>query len=533
MTAYFQNLLFGERNRISRRLIVLIIAFSSAITLIVSIAELFNEYSQLRGGMDRELDTLSIYVPSISGSAWDFDASQIQLSLDALALLPNIDSVTVTTFGDSRKWVAGKGISARTISREYPLSHKFADRDTQIGTLKVVASLSAIHHQVEARAFSIVLSNGLKTLLVVMFMTYLFRKLVTGRLEKLAGKVKNLAPSMLQLELVTQPEPHPEMMPDHFDELDAVEWTLDHSAGTLDKAVRSLHSLAEQLGQRVAEQEALLQNALVGIVLLRHLSIISCNRRFEEIFGYGPGEMNGKSTKILYRTNEEFAIFSAQYYDTLGNGVIFSATQMMIRRDGSPFWGEISGHAIDLARPQEGSIWIYHDVTERKKAEEQINFIAYHDSLTELPNRILLQDRFQQAITYAERESSKVGLLFLDLDNFKTINDSLGHSVGDSVIKRIASRLRECVRSMDTVSRHGGDEFLIILQSLPDAEAAAPILAKMMNRLMDPMEMDGQELHSTVSIGIAVYPDDGRDFDTIMKKADMAMYRAKDAGRNT
>ena len=142
-------------------------------------------------------------------------------------------------------------------------------------------------------------------------------------------------------------------------------------------------------------------------------------------------------------------------------------------------------------------------------------------------------DRFEQAIAFAGRAKSKVALIFLDLDNFKTINDSLGHSVGDALLKAIASRLRECVRDTDTISRQGGDEFLIVLPELPDAEAIAPLMVKLMERLQQPFDAEGHELTTSVSIGIAIYPDDGENFDTLLKKADMAMYRAKDAGRNT
>jgi len=173
------------------------------------------------------------------------------------------------------------------------------------------------------------------------------------------------------------------------------------------------------------------------------------------------------------------------------------------------------------------------DITERKAAEQQIEFLAYRDTLTGLPNRLLLNDRFEQAKAYADRFKTKVALLFLDLDNFKTINDSLGHAVGDHLLKEIALRLGEGIRDTDTVSRQGGDEFLIVLSDLPDADSIAPILDKLMKRLRDTFWIDGHELSTSISVGITLYPEDGEDFDSLLKKADMAMYRAKDSGRNT
>lgn len=169
----------------------------------------------------------------------------------------------------------------------------------------------------------------------------------------------------------------------------------------------------------------------------------------------------------------------------------------------------------------------------RKKAERQMEYLAHHDTLTGLPNRVLAQDRFVQAKSRADRETTKLALLFLDLDGFKTINDSLGHGVGDALLQQIAVRLGGCVRDSDTISRLGGDEFLVLLSDISSADDTAPVLLKVLERLHEPVRVENRELSTSVSIGVSIYPDDGRDFDTLLKKADMAMYRAKDAGRNT
>lgn len=177
-------------------------------------------------------------------------------------------------------------------------------------------------------------------------------------------------------------------------------------------------------------------------------------------------------------------------------------------------------------------ITVSRDITERMAAEQKIEFLAYHDALTELPNRLLVRDRMRLAIARAEREKTKVALLFLDLDNFKTVNDSLGHTLGDAMLKAVARRLKSCIRESDTLSRQGGDEFLIVMPDLACSENAAPLLDKIREVLLTPFEIEGNELVTSVSIGVAVYPEDGQDFDTLLKKADTAMYRAKDVGRN-
>ncbi|MBI2746499.1 MAG: EAL domain-containing protein [Burkholderiales bacterium] len=173
------------------------------------------------------------------------------------------------------------------------------------------------------------------------------------------------------------------------------------------------------------------------------------------------------------------------------------------------------------------------DITDRQSAEQRIEYLAYHDTLTGLPNRLLVQDRFEQAMAQAERSHSKVALVYLDLDNFKSINDTLGHAAGDEFLKEVARRLRSCVRDSDTISRQGGDEFLLVLRDLPDSEVVLAIVMKIMERLQEPLRIDNQDLASSASLGVALAPDDGRDFETLRKKADLAMYRSKESGRNT
>jgi diguanylate cyclase (GGDEF)-like protein len=162
----------------------------------------------------------------------------------------------------------------------------------------------------------------------------------------------------------------------------------------------------------------------------------------------------------------------------------------------------------------------------------RIDLLVHHDSLTGLPNRLLARDRFEQAVAMAQRNGYRVALVFLDLDDFKTVNDSLGHATGDQLLCQVARRIAGVVRASDTVSRQGGDEFLMVLSSLTDAESAVTTAMKIIEVLSAPFEMNGLEMSVTCSLGIALYPDHGVDFDTLLKNADVAMYRAKDSGRN-
>ena len=174
-----------------------------------------------------------------------------------------------------------------------------------------------------------------------------------------------------------------------------------------------------------------------------------------------------------------------------------------------------------------------HRLTEQvESAKIELDRLAHHDALTNLPNRMLMQDRLSQAIEVARRQHRQLAVMFMDLDRFKHINDSLGHSVGDQLLQSVAQRLVACVRQSDTVSRQGGDEFLLLLSSVEHADDAALSAQKMLATLAPPHHIEGSDIHISVSIGISIYPDDGQDAQTLIKCADTAMYYAKENGRN-
>ncbi|MFZ6759741.1 GGDEF/EAL domain-containing response regulator [Undibacterium sp. Ji50W] len=206
---------------------------------------------------------------------------------------------------------------------------------------------------------------------------------------------------------------------------------------------------------------------------------------------------------------------------------------ILIRRDGSEVAIEDSTAPIhDSAGNIAGAVMVFHDITDAKVMAVKMAHLAQHDFLTNLPNRALLNDRIAQAIGLAKRRGSFLSILFMDLDNFKHINDSLGHATGDKLLKSVTERLSACVRNSDTVSRQGGDEFVILVTDDKSAENAALTAEKLLKSLATPHHINKHELHVTSSIGISVYPSDGVDAETLIKNADTAMYQAKDKGRN-
>jgi len=221
------------------------------------------------------------------------------------------------------------------------------------------------------------------------------------------------------------------------------------------------------------------------------------------------------------------------FFDSVASGQGHRAQYRFLLRDGSVRYIESQGNAIrDDSGRIDRIVVISRDITEAKLAEEKIHHLAHHDALTGLPNRILLRDRLEQALAHGQRNNRQVGLLFLDLDGFKNINDTLGHEVGDEVLRTVSERLVRCVRRVDTVARLGGDEFVVVLPAIKGPGDVEQVARKILESVTAPAHVEEHSLEVTCSVGGTVYPHDGTDGSTLMKNADAAMYRAKELGRN-
>ena len=404
----------------------------------------------------------------------------------------------------------------------------------------------------------------------------------------------------------------------------------------------------------LAEQSAILDNVMFGVMFVRHQRVVSANRRCEELFGHTSGQLAGARVGDAFPAGERFASAVHAGDASLADNQVVTEERQYRRADGSMFWCLLSGHAIDPLRPQEGSIWVFADVTERKLAEEKLRLsatviehiadgvmvidvndrivainpaftritgytgseavgqdatitrssrhdlafyqrtqadlaesgfwrgeiwkrrkngelylewltvsavrdndgavthhaavfsditklkesqdkldhMAHHDPLTALPNRLLFQDRLQHALLRAARDGEQLAIVFIDLDRFKNVNDTLGHHVGDELLKQVAGALSAQLREGDTLARLGGDEFIVLLENIDGAVGAGHVATKLVAMFEQPFMISGHELFVTGSAGISLYPHDAVELNMLIRNADAAMYQAKARGRN-
>lgn len=279
--------------------------------------------------------------------------------------------------------------------------------------------------------------------------------------------------------------------------------------------------------------QAVEQSPISVIITDTNSKIEYVNRAFEKITGYSSAEVIGENPSLL-QSGKTPAYIYKEMWQTIESGKSWQGELVNIRKNGEIFYEQAN---IAPVYDESGTICHYlafkEDITLRKQQEERMLHQAHFDALTDLPNRFLALDRLTQLLNEAQRKNEKVAVLFLDLDDFKKVNDSLGHETGDKLLIEASERLRSVARSGDTVGRLGGDEFIVLLGGLADAADARPVAENLLNRFRDAFKINGRELILTISLGIAIFPEDGDNTSELLRNADSAMYHSKNLGRNT
>lgn len=314
---------------------------------------------------------------------------------------------------------------------------------------------------------------------------------------------------------------------------------MTNAMGGMARSIQRAHgemAAAKHRAEGVAESLRIYANAFENsgeaiLISDQDNRIINVNSAFTEQTGYALEEVRGHDPRLLSSGNTPREVYRELWHDLQEKG--FWQGELWDRKKSGeiyPKWTAISAIRGDDERSM-FYIASFTDISERKEAQQQIEHLAHHDILTGLFNRFSLEERLEQSLALARRERQQVAVLFIDLDRFKNINDSLGHQVGDKLLIEVARRLGECVRESDIVARIGGDEFVVVLTGMNGTDSVVTIADKVLQQLSLPYAIDGKQLESSPSIGISVYPDDGDSADVLLKSADIAMYHAKDRGR--
>jgi diguanylate cyclase (GGDEF)-like protein/PAS domain S-box-containing protein len=291
----------------------------------------------------------------------------------------------------------------------------------------------------------------------------------------------------------------------------------------------------ESLLFKTALLEAEAETTIDGILVVDESDhVVLANKQFGQQFGIPDEVLSTRDDQIVLRHVRDKVEDPNAFVDRVRylNSHRDEKSRDVLRFKNGKIFDRYSAPLVDSKSRYQGRIWYFRDITERKVSEERIQFLAYYDALTGLPNRTLLQDRLAKALADARRQPDKVAILFLDLDKFKDINDSLGHSVGDLLLQEVAERLKRFAREQDTMARLGSDEFLIMLTHIKDLHDAAVAAERIMDRMTAEFVVQGHSLNVSCTIGISMFPENGVDCDTLVKNADAAMYSAKADGRN-
>jgi diguanylate cyclase (GGDEF)-like protein/PAS domain S-box-containing protein len=289
----------------------------------------------------------------------------------------------------------------------------------------------------------------------------------------------------------------------------------------------------KQTGQQLHVAANAIENAAEGVMICdAEGRIISVNKAFSRITGYVAEEVLGRTPELLLSAEHAESVRSEISRSVQEHGH-WKGELKSRKKDGESY---IEERSVSAVHDEEGHIVnfivLFSDVTKQKEDEQRIQYLAHHDPLTGLANRTLFHQRCEDALLRAERKSSKVAVMFIDLDHFKAVNDSLGHAYGDELLRSVSMRLQDCVRKTDVVARLGGDEFTVLLNEVSDSGDVAFISKKILERLTESFTVAGHEIYVSASVGISFYPDDGQNASTLIKNADAAMYAAKEQGRN-
>ncbi|GAA3959612.1 bifunctional diguanylate cyclase/phosphodiesterase [Allohahella marinimesophila] len=522
--------MLSSKSPLTMKMILWITVCSTLFALVAIGIQVLTDYRREVAEINSRLKLIEAsYQKPLARSLWSLDDKLLEVQLRGILALEDIVRLELLTFPDEERSFGEVASGSNIISHQFKLSYE-TDEVYELGVLRVFATLDGIRARLGDRLLVIIGIQTLKTFGLCLLIFLIFRGLVTKHLSRMAHYARSLNLDSMSVPLVLD---RGAQNPRTKDELQQVT-----------DAINDMRErLLKDLEQRKHDSAEIRKLSLA--IEQSPSSVLICNDRWQIRFANNKFiNMTGKRVvDVLNKHPKEITLLSGdgRENDSLWENIqtqveragIWQGELRNTKQGGERFWEQV---VITPIRDEDGAISQFlilgEDISLRKRYEEQLLRQANYDMLTSLPNRMLAIDRLKLALAQAKRSANHIGVLFIDLDNFKHVNDTLGHDAGDRLLIEVAQRIAHVVRDSSTLSRLGGDEFLAILPELDTADLASDIAQRVLDALTAPIILGNQEFFVTASIGIAVYPDDGDTSSTLMQQADSAMYKAKRQGKS-
>ncbi|AZR43264.1 bifunctional diguanylate cyclase/phosphodiesterase [Marinobacter salarius] len=521
---------FRTGSPLSFRLLAYILLFSSLFTLISSAIQIYSDYRKDLSQIDRRMMVVETgYTSSLARSLWALDQKLLQTQLEGILSLPDIVHLRLKIEPDSELVMGEIPRNAQTISHTFKLTHQ-GDEMFSLGQLTITADLKRVFSDMRQKVVLVLTTQFLKTFFVSILIIWIFQHFIARHLTTMANYARNFSLNNLSDPLELD---RPDTQLNRNDELAQVTVAINQMRERLNDDLERQERDAQEIRKF---SKAIEQSPSSVLICDRQWRIEYANQKFSQLTGYDAATIAGKHPGVLsedaqaHRENRQLWQSIRLQVQRVG---VWQGEINSVRKNGERFWEQLIVTPIKNSKGEAtGYLILGEDISIRKRYEQQLLRQANYDILTGLPNRMLALDRLKLALAQARRESSLVGVMFLDLDNFKHINDTLGHDAGDNLLIEAARRISSCLRGTSTVARLGGDEFLVILPGLTGPEATSQVAERILKTFAPPYLLNGQEVFVTTSIGISVFPNDSDNSGTLLQHADAAMYQAKHKGKS-
>ena len=521
---------FKSGSPLSFRLLAYILLFSSAFTLVTSAIQIYSDFRTDISQIDRRMQVIETgYASSLARSLWALDQKLLQTQLEGILSLPDIVHLRLKIEPDSELVLGDIPNDASTTNHTFDLIHQGDDMFT-LGQLTVTADLHRVYADLEQKVVVILATQFLKTFFISILIVWIFQHFVARHLTAMANYARGFSLNNLGEPLTLD---RPDSALNSSDELSQVTDAINQMRDRLSEDVNRQERDAQEIRKFSAAIE---QSPSSVLICDRKWRIEYANQKFTQLTGYSLDSIEGKHPGTLSEDVNAHRE-SRQLWQSIRLQVqrvgVWQGEVNSVRKNGERFWEQLIVTPIKDSNSEATAYLILgEDISIRKRYEQQLLRQANYDILTGLPNRMLALDRLKLALAQARRENTLVGVMFLDLDNFKHINDTLGHDAGDNLLIEAARRISSCLRGTSTVARLGGDEFLVVLPGLSDMEASTQVAQRILTTFGPPYVINGQEVFVTTSIGISIFPHDSDNSGTLLQHADAAMYQAKNKGKS-